>query len=731
MVRSLKVRIGFLIFIVGISIIGAFPPQKKISLGLDLQGGMHLVLHVDTSALPDEAKKDAADRALEIIRNRIDQFGVKEPQIQKQGIDKIIIQLPGVTDRERAKEIIGKVAHLEFRLVSEDAKLLEQALGGTALEGYELSKVAEEPILLEKEGAITGDMLVDAQVGLDTTRFNEPTVQLQFNDKGGRRFAKVTGENVGRRLAIVLDGKVHSAPVINERIPNGRAMISGRFSQDQAKDLTIVLRAGALPCPVRLEEERTIGPLLGQDSIKAGLKAAAIGALVVVVFMAVYYLLAGWVANLALVLNFIILMGTLGLLNMFTFGAFKATLTLPGIAGIVLSLGMAVDANVLIYERIREELSLGRSIRLAIDNGYKKAFLAILDSNVTTIIAATILFYFGTGPIRGFAITLIIGLLASMYTAIVVTRIIFDLLCQNKNFTTLKMLKLIKNTNIDFIKKRRIAYIFSFIIIAGGLTLFCFKPNAGKYGIDFTGGTVQQFAFKNAIEIENVRNALREIGLGEASLQQFKDTKEVIVRTSKDESKQIIDKFKEKFPDNSFDVLRIESVGPIAGKELKQKALWALLWALVSITVYVGIRFRKFSFGVAGVVALFHDVFITMGAFAITGRQIDLLIVTAFLTIAGYSINDTIVIYDRIRENLRSMRKTSFKDIINLSVNQTLSRTLLTSLTVLMTVVALYIFGGEVLNNFAFALLVGFISGVYSTVFIASPLLIAWERKKA
>ncbi len=727
--KSLKVRIGFLVFVIILCLIGAYPPQKKISLGLDLQGGMHLVLHIDTSALPDEAKKDAADRALEIIRNRIDQFGVKEPQIQKQGIDKIIVQLPGVTDRERAKDIVGKVAHLEFKLVSDDAKLLEEAIAGNVPEGYELNKVAQEPLLLEKETSVTGDMLVDAQVGLDPSRFNEPIVQLQFNDKGGRRFAKVTGENVGRRLAIVLDGKVHSAPVINERIPNGRAMISGRFTNDQAKDLAIVLRAGALPCPVRLEEERTIGPLLGQDSIRDGLKATAIGAIVVVIFMAIYYLLAGWVANLALILNFIILMGTMGLLNMFTFGTFKATLTLPGIAGIVLSLGMAVDANVLIYERIREELSSGKTIRLAIDSGYKKAFLAILDSNVTTIIAATILFYFGTGPIRGFAITLIIGLLASMYTAIVVTRIIFDIFCQNKNFTTLKMLKLIKTTQIDFIKRRRIAYVFSLVIILSGLSLFYFKSNLAKYGIDFTGGTVQQYEFKNSIDTDRVRGALKEIGLAEASIQQFKETREIIIRTSKDESKQIADKFKERFPDNPFELLRVETVGPVAGKELKERALWALLWALAAITIYVGIRFRKFSFGVAGVVALFHDVFLTVGAFAITGRQIDLLIVTALLTIAGYSINDTIVIYDRIRENLRTIRKMSFKDLINLSVNQTLSRTLLTSLTVLMTVVSLYIFGGEVLNNFAFALLVGFISGVYSTVFIASPLLIAWERK--
>jgi len=415
---------------------------------------------------------------------------------------------------------------------------------------------------------------------------------------------------------------------------------------------------------------------------------------------------------------------------MATFGTFKATLTLPGIAGIVLALGMAVDANVLIFERIREELNLGKSLRLSIDNGFKKAFLAIVDSNITTIIAAVILFYFGTGPIRGFAITLMIGLCASMYTALVVTRLIFDILSQNKNFTKLKMLRIMRPTKIDFIKARKFAYLFSVIMILGGLLLFHFKGDTQKYGIDFTGGTIQQFEFKSPIEIDEIRGALQDIGLADASIQQFRDTKEIIVRTSDDQSKAISTKFKESFPDNPFDVLRVETVGPVAGKQLREKAIWALMWALFAITLYIGVRFRKFSYGVAGVTALLHDVFITIGIFAITGRQIDLLIVTALLTIAGYSINDTIVIYDRIRENITTSRKMSFRDIINLSVNQTLSRTILTSFTTLLTVSILFVFAGIVLRNFAFALIVGFISGTYSTIYIASTLLIAMERRR-
>lgn len=730
--RKLWYKIILILGVIGVCLYFSFPLNKRINLGLDLQGGMHLLLKVDTSKLPEKAKVDACDRAIEIIRNRIDQFGVRETSIQKQGEDEIVVQLPGVTDRERALDIIGKTAMLEFKLVSDDANLLKSALDGTVAEGYELKRSQEddEPLLINVQAAMTGEAIKNAMVKFDQSAFNEPMVAIEMNSEGAKKFSQVTNDNVGRRLAIILDGKVVSAPRIREAIPSGEAVITGRFDINQARDLALILRIGALPAPMVIEEERTVGPLLGQDSINKGVKASIIGLVFVFVFMVVYYLFAGLVADVALLLNGLIIVGTLGLLPLL-FPGFSATLTLPGIAGIILSLGMAVDANVLINERIREELATGKSLRQAIVCGYDRAFSAIFDSNITSFIAAFCLLQFGTGPIRGFAITLIIGLAASLFTAIVVTRTILETLLHFGLLKSFPMLHLIRQPKFDYIGMRKIFYAISLIVVIGGLSVFFSKGNKA-YGIDFSGGQLQEFNFKTAPAIDKVRDVLKEVGLGDASIQQFKENpRNVLIRTSLDKSTVLTAKLKEAFPQDDIQVLRIEHVGPVAGKHLKDKAIMAIVFSLLGIFIYVAFRFKHFEFGIAGIIALLHDVIVALGALAITGRPIDLLSVTAFLTIAGYSINDTIVIYDRVRENLRLNRKLSLKDVINLSVNQTLSRTIITSGVTLLTVFAIFLYGGEVLNNFAFTLLVGFFSGVYSTVFIASPLVLAWSKRGA
>ncbi len=640
------------------------------------------------------------------------------------------MQLPGVTDRDRALDIIGKTALLEFKLVSDDAALLKSALDGTIAEGYELKRSQEdnEPLLVDVKAVLTGEAIKNAMVKFDQSAFNEPLVAIEMNAEGAKKFAQITSDNVGRRLAIILDGKIVSAPRIREAIPSGEAVITGRFDITQARDLALILRVGALPAPMHIEEERTVGPLLGQDSINKGVKASIIGLIFVFVFMAVYYLFTGVVANVALLLNGVIIVGMLGLLP-FLVPGFSATLTLPGIAGIILSLGMAVDANVLINERIREELATGKSLRQAIMNGYDRAFSAIFDSNITTFIAAVFLLQFGTGPIRGFAVTLIIGLMASLFTAIVVTRTIFETLLHFGLVKSLPMLHLIRQPKIDYIAKRKIVYVISLVVTITGLVVF-FMKGQQAYGIDFSGGQLQEFNFKTAPAIDKVRDVLKEVGLGDASIQQFKENpRNVLIRTSLDKSTVLTAKLKEAFPQDDIQVLRIEHVGPVAGKHLKDKAVLAIVFSLLGIFIYVAFRFKHFEFGVAGVIALLHDIFIALGALAITGRPIDLLSVTAFLTIAGYSINDTIVIYDRVRENMRLNRKSTLRELINLSVNQTLSRTLITSGVTLTTVFAIFLFGGEVLNNFAFTLLVGFFCGAYSTVFIASPLVLAWSKK--
>jgi preprotein translocase subunit SecD len=374
----------------------------------------------------DNIEDYAVRQALETLRNRIDQFGVSEPTLQRQSGNRILIQLPGVKDPERAIALLGKTARLEFKMVAEDVDLQESLKGnpppGTNLL-YERNvdprtgAVTENPIVVQDKTVLTGDLLSDAQVRIDT-RFNEPYVAIDFNAVGAKRFDQITAANVGKRMAIVLDDTVYSAPVIRERISGGSAQISGSFSEQEATDLAIVLRAGSLPAPVNILEDRTVGPSLGLDSINKGMLSVAVGGILVILAMVLYYKLAGVVANVALILNVVFIMAILSM--------FQATLTLPGIAGIVLTVGMAVDANVLIFERIREELRLGKTARAALEAGYSKAFLTIIDANITTLIAALVLFQFGTGPVKGFAVTLSIGIMASLFTAIFVSRVIFD-----------------------------------------------------------------------------------------------------------------------------------------------------------------------------------------------------------------------------------------------------------------------------------------------------------------
>lgn len=431
--------------------------KKVVNLGLDLQGGVHLLLELQTGKLPDEKQEtinEALDRAIEVIRNRIDTYGLSEPLIVRQGQKWIVVQLPGVKDRNQAKDLIGRTALLEFRLVDSApppdgliAKAKDMGLGPNNLKsgqmpaeiqallpkGMELLPGKESSFYVVKvEPEMTGAGLKNARVEMGNDySAAAPHVSLEFNDEGAKRFASVTDANVGRNLAIILDGKVMSAPVIRSKIPDGRAIIEGQFSPEEAKFLKSVLQAGALPAPLEIIEERTVGATLGDDSIKAGLLAGAIGLGLIFLFMTIYYRWSGVLANLALVLNLVLLMALMAM--------FKATLTMPGIAGIILTIGMAVDANVLILERIREEVRLGKTPRMAVDQGYEKAFSAIFDGNLTTIIAAVFLFQFGTGPVKGFGISLMLGLAVSMFTAIVVTHTVYDLWLMNRNVQKLSV----------------------------------------------------------------------------------------------------------------------------------------------------------------------------------------------------------------------------------------------------------------------------------------------------
>ena len=729
--KSLNWRLPLIAAVIAIAIYYAVPPfdpdgagprQGKIKLGLDLQGGMHLVLRVDTAKLPEKAREDATVRAVEIIRNRIDQFGVSEPSIQREGVDRIVVQLPGIQDRERALALIGKTAQLEFKLVSNDEQKIKDALAGNVPAGFHLfaSEGESGQLLLEDAVLLSGKTIVDAGVSFES-QFNEPVVTLEFNAEGAKLFSDVTGAHTSRRLAIVLDDKIQSAPVINERIPSGKAQITGRFTLADANDLSIALRAGALPAPIIVEEERNVGPSLGKDSIEQGIRSTLIGFIAVVIFMAVYYMTGGFVANFALMLNILIILAALA--------RFHATLTLPGIAGAVLTIGMAVDTNVLIFERIREELALKKPMVASLTAGYHKAFATILDSNLTTLITAWILYAIGSGPIRGFALTLSIGLIASMFTGVFVTRAVFDFMTMKGGLKGMPMLHFLQKTpKIDFLRWRRICYALSTLIIVVGLYAG-WKRGDSLWGVEFMGGTMQEYRFEKELPIDKLREELTKIGYGTATLQRVGETHQIIIRSPQGSEKAIQEKLKADFPDNPYEVLRLESVGPVVGNEMKSKALLATLLSLLAIWLYVVVRF-DFRFAFGAILSLFHDALITVALVALSGREFSVGVLAAVLTVLGYSINDTIVIFDRIRERRRLGLKDTFEQSINTSINQTMSRTILTTLTVFLVILALYFFGGEVINDFAFTMLVGVITGTYSTVYIAAPVLVDWPGSK-
>lgn len=716
MYKNLGVKLTLVLLVLILSIILAFPLNQKINLGLDLKGGMHLVYRVDTKVLAAKERKGAAERAVEIIRNRIDELGVKEPVIQPQGVDRILIQLPGVVDRERALEIIGKTALLEFKLVEWDENIIAKNKENLDAE-HEWQEWQDKRILLKKQASLTGNALADAQIGFDSLGLSY--VLVHFNSQGSKTFSQLTKDHVGHRLAIILDGKIKSAPVIKEPILSGEAQITGDFTPSEAKDLSLVLRSGALPCPLYVEEERTVGPLLGMDSIRRGFLAMLYGAGFVALFMIAYYLVAGLVCVFALLFNLLLILGGLSLLG--------STLTLPGIAGIILTLGMAVDANVLIYERIREELKLKKPLGVSLRLGYQKAFRTIVDSNITTLIAAFFLFIFGTGPIRGFGITLSLGIGASMFTALVFTRVAFEFLLSKRLLKNLFMLRLIRNPNFNFIGKIGFSLIVSLLIIAVGGFYFA-KDKDSIYGIDFTGGQIQEYKFNKGIALEEIRALLASQNLENIVLYNYPSQNTIAVKSSQD-TYSVVKKILEENYKGRYELMRVEKVGPVVGKLLRKKALFAILFAILGILLYVSFRFKHFEFGLSAIIALFHDVFIGLAFLLFFSYKIDLLIVTALLTIAGYSINDTIVVYDRIRELSLRLPKEKLSSVINTALNHTLSRTLITSFTTVMVVLSLFIFGSLNLKGFSFCLLVGFIAGTYSSIYIASPLVILFRRK--
>ena len=807
-----------------------------------------------------EEAESAISNSFNVLRNRIDRFGVTQPNIQKLGNSgRILVELPGVKDPERVRKLLQGTASLEFwetyenkeiyqylaeadnsiknmladvevvtpvqedttavaAEVSDSAKVAQELIAGITTDSLSMDEAAvakQNPLFfLLNPNVSQGQLLPGACIGRahyrDTAKIGTwlrlpqiqaifpadlrpmwsvkpidasntifelvaikantrdgrapldggvvtdarrafgnnsavPEVSMAMNAEGARIWATMTANNIGRQIAIVLDGMVYSYPVVNGEIPGGQSSISGNFTIEEADDLANVLKSGKLPAPAKIVQDTVVGPSLGSESINAGLISFVIAFLLVLVYMILFYNGAGLVANIALLSNVLFLFGALT--------SFGAVLTLPGIAGIVLTLGMAVDANVIIYERIKEELRAGKGLGLAITDGYKNAYSAIIDGNLTTIITGIVLAVFGSGPVQGFATTLVIGIITSLITSIFVSRLIFDWRLKRKKnitFDNKYTRNFLQNTTFDFVKIRKYAYIFSVSVILIG-SAFIFTKGF-SYGVDFTGGRTYVVRFDKDISSEDVRAAvLAEFNEGIEVKQfggsnQMKITTKYMIDNDNAETDKLVDEklynalnglyangitYSEftSTTDNPNGIIQSEKVGPTIADDIKRDAMIAIVFALFAIFLYIASRFRNWSWGSGGVIALAHDAVFTMSFFSIfTGilpfsLDVDQTFIAAILTIIGYSINDTVIIFDRIREYRTLYPKRDLKININEALNSTLARTVNTAGTTLVVMLAIAIFGGEVIRGFSVALIIGIIIGTYSSIFIAAPIV--------
>ncbi len=720
-----------MLMFVGLSIATIWPPQKKIALGLDIQGGTSFLIRLKEGE--KAVTKAMLDQAVEVIRKRVDYFGGGEPVITPVGNDRILVQIPGLDPAkiQEARQQLSRVAKLEFRLVYPDNGDRLKAIDAGQevippeyrIETYtphaeEDKKPVQERLLVKKKADLGGDRVSESHAYYGNEGW---TVQLKFDGEGAKQFGKITEQYKGHRFAIVLDGAIQSAPVIRDAIYGGDAVITGRFTEQEARGLASVLE-NPLQTPVSIEEERSVSPTLGADSIRASVIAGLIGLAITLVSVLLYYRFVGLIAALALLVNLVLLIGALTM--------FRFVLTLPGIAGIILTIGLSVDASVLIYERLREEMALGKSLKVAVQAAYEKAFSSIFDANVTTLITAAILFWKASGPVKGFAISLTLGILASLFTALIVGRNALSWFVDTARVKRVSMLHLISSQHINFLGKGLVACLCSLALILAGATSFYLRGEK-NFGVDFRGGDLLTLSSSQAIDVGQVRDALKPINLADASIQESAQGAKhyITIRSPLHTSETVEKQVMQAMPNAGFKVEGSERVGALVGGELARNSLIALGLGILGILIFVTVRF-ELSFAVGAIVALLHDVFITVGMFSLLHRELTLTMVGAVLTIAGYSINDTIVVYDRIREGLASGRRGSIEQIMNESINQTLSRTILTSTVTLIPILCLFLLGGAVLRDFSLAIIIGVVVGTYSSIFIASPIVLWWTRAR-
>jgi SecD/SecF fusion protein len=688
-----------------------------MTLGLDLKGGLRIELAPESGT----ATREELDRVKTVIENRINALGVAEPTVNVTGGRRVVVEIPGATPavQQRAREIVQRTARLEFRVVNTGAQP-DPALQASnpRSSGYTLAQLG--PVLATGEVVATATSGTNPQTG-------QWVVNFQTTPSGANVFGDFTGKNVGRLMAVVLDDQIQSVATINQKLFRD-IQISGNFSAAEASQLALVLQSGALPIKIKTEAERAIGPTLGADAIRSGALAAVVGILLVFGMLFLYYgFWMGLVGALGLLFSSIVILGLLG--------GFGATMTLPGIAGLVLTIGAAVDGNVISFERIKEELGRGRGIKKAIEAGYEHSTAAILDVNASHLLSALALYNYSTGPVKGFALTLMIGVIASTFSNLVFAKWFLQWLSERR--PGLSAPKRISNTNIDFIKPAPIITTISVLIaIAGGALL---AVRGLDYGVDFTSGTTLTVKTDAATSTEQVRAAVAGAGVPEVTAQSAAIQRDV---TPGQNGAQYTVKVPEltaaqaqtlgtaitKLPGGQ--VQATETVGPTVGQELTSQTTRAVILGLALILIYVGFRF-DFIMGMGSIVAVLHDVAIVMGLYSLLGLEFTIASVAALLTLIGYSLNDSIIVSDRIRENLREMRGRSYREIVNTSINQTLSRTVMTSISTMLPLLSLLVFGGPVLRDFSLVLLIGILVGTYSSIYIVAPIVVYFEEARA
>ncbi len=723
------------IVIVSAAVIGAIwiSATEPIRLGLDLRGGTQIVLEArDTETVTVDG--DVADRTLEVLRRRVDALGVSEPSLQRSGDRRIIVELPGVDDPDEAVDVIGRTAQLTFHPVV--AANQPEALGEPADGELDVLDETGLPVRLGPQ-ALSGEGVTDAQARLDQAGLGW---QVTIDFGAATEWAALTGEaacaspgDPRRRVAITLDRDVISSPQVGvgvacgSGIPGGSTSITGNFTQAEAQDLALLIRAGALPVPVDIVEQRTVGPTLGEAAIEASVQATLIGAALTLLFLIVYYRYLGLLAGIALAIYALLALSVLQLIG--------ATLTLPGIAGFVLAIGMAVDGNVLVFERFKEDHAAGRPLRGAARSGFERAFSAIADANVTTLIAAGVLFFFASGGVRGFGITLAIGVVVSMFTALVVTRMLIELSIRRKRLVErptfwgmgvgIRLRNWVHDQGPDLAARRRLLLTLagvSVVIAASGLFV-----RDVQFGLDFTGGRLIEYQADQTPDFDELREDLAGIGFARAVVQESGQGN-VTIRVRE------LDRTGENAIDEvitaqlgSAERVRDEFVGPTIGDELRRSALIALGLALTLQLAYLAFRFR-WTYGVSSIVALAQGAIIVVGAFVWMGKEIDTVFVAALLTVVGYAVNDSVVVFDRIREERTNRPRATYSSVANDAILETIPRTVNTGLSTLFILIALWLLGGDTLADFALALIIGIIAGTTATATTAMPLSTFLER---